>query len=101
MFTNNYYRHKNNSVINGSAWYLCDGFNIALQNPFVNMEDKKETIIEYFTYLGVYTKDIQNYDMPCSPNIQKDVLDAIKITSFVKAELEEKVPVNNRSQFSS
>lgn len=90
VFTNNYYRHKNNSVINGSAWYLCDGFNIALQNPFVNMEDKKETIVEYFTYLGVYTKDIQNYDMPCSPNIQKDVLDAIKITSFVKAEVEEK-----------
>ena len=90
VFTNNYFRHKNNSVINGSAWYLRDGFSIALQNPFTNLEDKKEAIIEYFKYLPVYTKDIQNYEVPCAPNTPKDVLDAIKITSYVKAELEEK-----------
>lgn len=90
IFTNNYYRHKNNEKIVGSAWKLNEGFNIALQNPFVDLNYKKDTIIEYFKYIGVYTKDIQNYKVPCAPNTPIDVLDAIKITSFVKAELEEK-----------
>lgn len=90
VFTNNCFRHKNNSNIEGSAWKLNESFNFALQNPFADLVPKKEAIQEFFSYLGVYTKDIQNYKMDCVPNTPADVLDSVKIITYVKKELEEK-----------
>lgn len=90
VFTNNYYRHKNYNKINGSAWYLREGFNIVLENPFVNMKEKKETLKEFFNYLPTYSKNIQEYKVPCSPNTPLDAFYSVKIIDYVKAELEEK-----------
>lgn len=90
IFTNNYFRHKNNARINGSAWRLQDGFNFALQNPFADLSPKKPVITEFFTnYLGVYTKNVDNYVVPSSGGLE-NILDVIKIISYVKEELEEK-----------
>lgn len=91
IFTNNYFRHKNNEIINGSAWRLQEGFNFALQNPFADLESKKNVITEFFTnYLGVYTNDIDNYTVPSSTEVPNYILDTMKIISFVKEELEKK-----------
>jgi hypothetical protein len=91
IFTNNFFRHKNNEVIKGSAWRLQDGFNFALQNPFSDLAPKKPVITEFFTnYLVVYTKDIDNYTVPSSTEVPNYILDAMKIISFVKEELEKK-----------
>ncbi len=90
VFTNNYYRHKNYDKINGSAWYLRDGFNIVLENPFVSMKDKKETLKEFFNYLPSYSKNIQEYKVPCTANTPLEAFDSVKIIDYVKAELEEK-----------
>ena len=89
VFTNNFFRHKNNTNINGSAWRLSDGFNFAIENPHANLKSKKAAIQEFFSnYLGIYTKDIQNYTLPF--DTPECAVNALKIIDYVNKELEDK-----------
>ncbi len=88
IFTNSYYRQKNHDNINGCAWWLNDGFNFLIRNPFADYK-KKEIALSYFAnYIRNYNNEISKYKVPSSPEVPQDILDSLRISSFVKQKLE-------------
>lgn len=89
VFTNSYYRQKKHDNINGCAWWLNDGFNFLIRNPFSDFK-KKEIALSYFANsISNYNNQISKYNVPASPETPQDLLDSLRISSFVKQKLEE------------
>lgn len=90
ILTNSYFRHKHNTIINKDAWFLNDGFNIAIQNPHINLESKQHALKDFFSSLGVWTKEIQEWKSNSFNGIPQDVVNSLQVTTFFKEELEDR-----------
>lgn len=90
VFTNSYYRQKNHDNINGCAWWLNDGFNFLIRNPFADYKKKENALLYFANYIKNYNNEISKYKVPSSPEVPSNLLDSFRIASFVKQQLEEK-----------
>lgn len=88
IFTNSYFRHKNNEEINGSAWLLNDGFNLVMMNPHSEVEKKRDAVKEFLADFRNFSSDLINYKVPAAQGTPQDVLESLIIPSYVKYELE-------------
>lgn len=89
VFTNSYYRQKNHDNINGCAWCLNDGFNFLTFNPHADLKSKEKPLSYFASNISNYNKQIYEYKVPATPETPQDLLDSLRIASFVKQQLEE------------
>lgn len=90
IFTNSYYRQKNHDNINGCAWWLNEGFNFLTFNPHTDIKRKEKALSYFASNISNFNKQIEIYKVPASPETPQDLLDSLRIASFVKQQLEEK-----------
>lgn len=90
IFTNSYYRQKNHDNINGCAWCLNEGFNFLTFNPHTDIKRKEKALSYFASNISNFNKQIEIYKVPASPETPQDLLDSLRIASFVKQQLEEK-----------
>lgn len=90
VFTNSYYRQRNHDNINGCAWWLNDGFNFLTFNPHTNFKRKEKALSYFASNISNFNKQIECYRVPATPETPQDLLDSLRISSFVKQQLEEK-----------
>ena len=90
VFTNSYYRQRNHDNINGCAWWLNDGFNFLTFNPHTNFKRKEKALSYFSSNISNFNKRIECYRVPATPETPQDLLDSLRISSFVKQQLEEK-----------
>ena len=89
VFTNSYYRQRNHDNINGCAWWLNDGFNFLTFNPHADLKSKEKPLSYFASTISNYNKQIYEYKVPATPETPQDLLDSLRIASFVKQQLEE------------
>lgn len=89
IFTNSYYRQKNHDNINGCAWWLNDGFNFLTFNPHTNFKRKEKALSYFASNISNFNNQIECYRVPATPETPQDLLDSLRISSFVKQKLEE------------
>lgn len=85
IFTNLLFRHKNPDRINGSAWSLDESFNLFLSNGHRQAE-KKNAHYFLIPHIQNFTEEMKKYNVP--GDVDKDILEALKISWFVKEKLE-------------
>ncbi|MCQ2589035.1 MAG: hypothetical protein MJ179_01295 [Treponema sp.] len=90
IFTNSLYRHKNNEKINGSAWWLNDGFNFITFNPQTDFKNKESVFVYFCNKLSNFNKQIASYKIEASSDTDPSMLDAFRISAFVREQLEKK-----------
>lgn len=90
VFTNSHYRQKKHDNINGCAWWLNDGFNFLTFNPHADLKSKQKPLSYFACNISNYNKQIYEYKVPATPETPQDLLDSLRIASFVKQQLEEK-----------
>lgn len=90
VFTNSYYRQRNHDNINGCAWWLNDGFNFLTFNPHADFKRKEKSLSHFASNISNFNKQIECYKVPATPETPQDLLDSLRISSFVKQQLEEK-----------
>lgn len=89
VFTNSYYRQKNHDNINGCAWWLNEGFNFLTVNPHTDIKRKEKALSYFASNISNFNKQIECYRVPATPETPQDLLDSLRIVSFVKQKLEE------------
>ena len=86
IYTNLLHRHMNYKSIKGSAWLMNDSFNLFLSNQF-RQGPKNDVHRFLIPHIPNYTERIRQYHVP--GNAPQDLLESLKVASFVVYELEE------------